>query len=180
MAFLDVSDADIHETADGIGVGRDAERDRGFVGCGSPADVDDQPRVRDLDVSWRTAAIATAQDATSEHRFVKPKRSLDIRDRQEVRDGEPHLRGHLIAALFDVHLAHGLLLARSRATQNCSFSSVHSCSTWKPPWRTSRSSRDLSYLYDDSVQMLSPRANTTTVPQTRASCAVVLTRCIST
>ena len=48
---LNICNADIHEAVDCIGVGGDAERYRWFVGCRAAPDVDNEPRVRDLDVT---------------------------------------------------------------------------------------------------------------------------------
>jgi hypothetical protein len=103
---LNICNADIHEAADCIGVGGDAERYRWFVGCRTAPDVDNEPRVRDLDVPWRAAALASAQNAPSEDRFVKSSRSFDVGDREKVCDGKPTLRRHLIAFLFDLYLVH--------------------------------------------------------------------------
>ena len=71
-----------------VGVG-DPECYGWFVGCRAATDVDDEPRVRELDVPRRAAAVASAQYATSEDRFVKASRSFDVGDGQEVCDGKP-------------------------------------------------------------------------------------------
>jgi hypothetical protein len=55
--------------------------------CRTAPDVDNEPRVRDLDVPRRAAAVASAQNATSEDRFVKSSRSFDVGDGEKVRDG---------------------------------------------------------------------------------------------
>jgi hypothetical protein len=47
-----------------MGVG-EAERYRWFFGGRTSSDVDDEPRVRELDVSGRAAAVASAQYATT-------------------------------------------------------------------------------------------------------------------
>ena len=72
-------------------------------------DVDNEPRVRDLDVTRRALAIASAQNATTEDRFVKSKRSLDVGDGEKVCDGNAVLRRHLIAVLPDLYFGHGRL-----------------------------------------------------------------------
>src|ERR1700689_1430346 len=72
-------------------------------------DVDNEPRVRDLDVTRRALAIASAQNATTEDRFVKSKRSFDVGDGDKVCDGNAVLRRHLIGFLFDLYLAHSRL-----------------------------------------------------------------------
>src|ERR1700683_259961 len=70
IAGLDVGDAGIHEAVDLVGVGRDAERDRRFVGCRTAADIDDEPHVCELEVARRALAVASAQNATAEDLFV--------------------------------------------------------------------------------------------------------------
>src|ERR1700719_252204 len=107
---MNIGNADIHEAVDQIGVGGDAKRYRWFVGCRTAPDVDNEPRVRDLDVTRRALAIASAQNGTTEDRFVKSKRSLDVGDGEKVCDGNPILRRHLIGFLLDFYFAHGRLL----------------------------------------------------------------------
>src|ERR1700722_15045379 len=109
---MNIRNADIHKAVDQIGVGGDAERYRWFVGCRAAPDVDNEPRVRDLEVTRRALAIPSAQNATTEDRFVKSKRSLDVGDGDEVRDGNPILRRHLIGFLLNLYLAHGRLQCR--------------------------------------------------------------------
>src|ERR1700733_2819262 len=106
IAGLNIGNADIHKAVDGIGIGGSAECYRGFVGCRAAPDVDNEPRVRDLNVTRRALAIASAQNATTEDRFVKSKRSLDIGDGEKVCDGDAFLRRHLIAFLLDLYLVH--------------------------------------------------------------------------
>jgi hypothetical protein len=77
---LNICDADIHEAADCIRVGRDAERYRWFVGCGTAPDVDNVPRVCDLDEPPRALAVASGQDTAAEDLFVKSKGSFDVSD----------------------------------------------------------------------------------------------------
>ena len=101
---MNIGDAEIHKTADLIRVGWDAERYRRFIGRRTAANVDNKPRVRDLDVTRRAFAIASTLNATSEHRFVKSKRSRDVGDGNKVRDGNPVLRRHLIDFLLDLRL----------------------------------------------------------------------------
>src|SRR3984885_9099219 len=107
---MNIGNADIHEAADQIGIGGDAERDRWFVGRRTTPGIDEEPGVRDLDVPRRAFAVAPAQNATSEDRFVKSKRSLDVGDGEKVCDGNPILRRHLIGFLLDFYFAHGPLL----------------------------------------------------------------------
>src|SRR6202035_3568915 len=103
---MNIRNADIHEAVDQIGIGGDAERYRWFVGCRTAPDVDNEPRVRDLDVPRRAAAVASAQNATSEDRFVKSSRPFDVGDGEKVGDGKPIRRRHLIAFLLDLYLVH--------------------------------------------------------------------------
>src|SRR5262245_60971668 len=44
VARPNIGDADVHEAVDKIGIGRDAEYHRRFVGRRTAADVDDEPR----------------------------------------------------------------------------------------------------------------------------------------
>src|SRR5580700_10580543 len=60
IAGLNIRNADIHKAADLIRVGGDAERYRRLVRGGPATDVDDEPRVRDLNVPRRTLAVAQA------------------------------------------------------------------------------------------------------------------------
>ncbi len=92
-----------------FGIGGNAERYRWFVGCRTTPDVDNEPRIRDLNVTRRALAIASAQNATIEDRFVKLKRSLDIGDGYKVCNRNPIVRRHLIAFLFDLYLVHAQL-----------------------------------------------------------------------
>src|ERR1700733_4887876 len=102
---MNIRNPDIHKAADQIGIGGNAQRYRWFVGGRAPTDVDNKPRVRDLNVTRRALAIASAQNATAEDRFVKSKRSLDVGDGEKVCDGYPISRRHLI--VFQLDLAHG-------------------------------------------------------------------------
>src|SRR5271156_3114845 len=78
----------------------------GLSGVGPPPDVDNEPRVCDLDEPRRALAVASAQDAAAEDRFVKSKRSFDVGDGEKVCDGNAVLRRHLIAFLLDLYLVH--------------------------------------------------------------------------
>src|ERR1700722_17548687 len=62
VASSNVRNADVHEAADLVGVGEDAERDRRLVRGGPATDVDGEPRIRDLDVPRRTLPLASARD----------------------------------------------------------------------------------------------------------------------
>src|SRR6478735_4701219 len=117
IALLNIGDANVHEAAEVIGIGRYAKRDRRLVGCRPAAHVDDEPRVRKLDVSRRSLAVAPAQDAAAEDRFVKSKRSPDIGDDEKVCDGNPVLWRHLIGLLIDLNFAHGRLPFRCVRTR---------------------------------------------------------------
>src|SRR5580693_6400496 len=103
---MNIRNADIHEAADFIRVGKDAQRYRRLVRGGSAPNVHNEPRVRDLNVPGRTLAVASAQNAAAENLFIEISRSIDVGDRNKERDGEPVARGHLIAFLFDLN-AHG-------------------------------------------------------------------------
>src|ERR1700730_15671906 len=106
---MNIGNPDIHEAADCIGVGRDAERDRWFVRRRTAPDIDNEPGVRDLEVPRRALAVASAQNATTEDRFVKSKRSLDVGDGDKVCDGNAVPRRPLIGFLPDLYLAHSRL-----------------------------------------------------------------------
>src|SRR5262249_23524207 len=107
VARLNIGDADVHEAVDKIGIGRDAKYHRRFVGRRTAADVDDEPRVRDLDVARRALVVASTQNAASEDLFIKSERSFDVGDGDKKRDGHAVLRRHFIGFLFDASLAHG-------------------------------------------------------------------------
>src|SRR5580704_8428022 len=98
---MNVRNADVHEAADLVRVGEDAQRYGRFVGGRPAPDVDKEPGIPDLNVPGRALDVAPAQNATAEDRFVEAKRSVDIGDGEEMRDGEPVSRGHLIVLLFD-------------------------------------------------------------------------------
>jgi hypothetical protein len=48
VGLVDIKDAHVHEGAGAVRIGRRRERDRGLVVGGAAANVEDQPRVRDL------------------------------------------------------------------------------------------------------------------------------------
>jgi hypothetical protein len=106
VARLNICNADIQEAADLIRVGGDAERYCRLVRGWPAPDVDNQLRIRDLNVPRRTLAIASAQNAAAEDLFIKISRSVDVGDGDEMCDGEPFARGHFIALLFDLYAAH--------------------------------------------------------------------------
>src|ERR1700691_4054134 len=106
MARLNIRNTDIHEAADLIRVGEDAERYRRLVRGGPASHVDNEPRIRDLNVPRRTLAIASAQNAAAEDRFIEISRSVDVGDSEKVCDGEPVARWHLIALLVDLYGVH--------------------------------------------------------------------------
>jgi len=106
---MNIRNADVHEAREGIGIGGHVKRNRRLVGRRTAADIDDEPRVRDLDVARRAALVASAQDAASEDRFVKSRRPFDVGDGKKMRDGNPVLRRHLIRFLPDLYFAHGRL-----------------------------------------------------------------------
>src|SRR5579863_6971423 len=89
IARLDIGNADIHKAADFIRVGEDAERYRRLVGGRTSPDVDDEPRICDLNVPRRAAAVAFAQDATAEDFLVEASRSVDVGDSEKMCHAEP-------------------------------------------------------------------------------------------
>ena len=90
---MNIRNADIHKAADLIRVGEDAERYRRLIGGRSATDVDNEPRIRDLNVPRRTLAVASAQNAAAEDLFIKISRSVDVGDGDEMCDREPVARG---------------------------------------------------------------------------------------
>jgi hypothetical protein len=56
---MNIGNANIHEAADCIGVGRDAERNGWFVGRRTTPDIDNEPGVRDLEVPGAPFAVAS-------------------------------------------------------------------------------------------------------------------------
>jgi hypothetical protein len=90
---VNIRNADIQEAADLIRAGGDAERHRRLVEGRSTPAVDNQPRLRDLNVPRRTLAVASAQNAAAEDLFLKISRSVDVGDGDEMCDREPVARG---------------------------------------------------------------------------------------
>ena len=68
---MNIGDADVQKAADLIRVGEDAERYRRLVWSGPTTDIDNEPRIRDLDVPRRALAIAQAQNAAAKDLFVE-------------------------------------------------------------------------------------------------------------
>jgi hypothetical protein len=68
---LNIRNADIQKAADLIRVGGYAKRYRRLVWGGPAPDIDNQPRIRDLNVPRRTFAVAQAQNAAAEDFFVE-------------------------------------------------------------------------------------------------------------
>jgi hypothetical protein len=106
IARLNICNADIHKAADLIRVGQDAERYRRLIGGRAAPDVDNEPRIRDLNMPRCTLAVASAQNAAAEDFFIEASRSVDVGDGEKMCDGEPVARGHLIALLFDLYAVH--------------------------------------------------------------------------
>src|SRR5580704_4035479 len=100
---MNIRNADIHQAADFIRLGEDAQRYRRLVRGGPAPDVHNEPRIRDLNVSGRTLAVASTQNAAAEHLFVEISRSIDVGDGDKKGDREPVAGGHLIALLFDLN-----------------------------------------------------------------------------
>src|ERR1700674_1491297 len=96
--------ANIHEAIDVIRVGN-AERHRRLVRGGPASDVEDEPRISDLNVTG-CVAVAQAQDASAKVPFVVASRSFDVGDGEKNRDADPLARGHLIVLLFDLYGIH--------------------------------------------------------------------------
>src|SRR5580698_2250997 len=106
---MNIGNADIHKAADGIGGGGNAERHRWFIGCGTPAEVDDEPRVCDLDEPRRALVVAHGHNAAAEYLFVKSSRPFDVGNGNKARDGNPILGRHLVGFLSGLDLAQGRL-----------------------------------------------------------------------
>ena len=102
---MNIRDANIHKAVNLIRV-RNGERYGWLVGGRSAPDVDQKPRIRDLNVRGRAFAIAFAQNATAEDFFLPASRSIDIGDGEKMCDAESLPRGHLIAFLFDLYTVH--------------------------------------------------------------------------
>ena len=90
---MNIRNADIQEAADLIRVGGYAKRYRRLVWGGPAPDIDNQPRIRDLNVPRRALAVSSAQNAAAEDLFIKISRSVDVGDGDEMCDGKPVARG---------------------------------------------------------------------------------------
>ena len=93
----------IHKAADFIRVGGDTQRYRRLVRGGPAPDINNQPRIRDLNVPGRALAVASAQNAAAEDLCIEISRSIDVGDSNKKRDGEPVDGRHLIGLLFDLN-----------------------------------------------------------------------------
>ena len=102
---VNIRNADIQEAADQIGVGS-GERHRRFVRGRTAAEVEDEPRVRDLDERRRAAVVASGQNATSEYGLVESNRAVHVDDGEKMRDAKPLSGRHLIGLLRDLYLVH--------------------------------------------------------------------------
>ena len=70
VARLNIRDPNIHKTVDVIRIG-DAESYRRLVRRWAASDVNEEPRIRDLNISRCARAVASAQNATSEDSFIE-------------------------------------------------------------------------------------------------------------
>src|SRR5206468_12011520 len=102
VAPLNIRNADIHEAVDLTGVGY-AQRCRRLVRRGPASDINQEPRIRDLNVRRRAFAITVAQNSTAEDLFVETSGPVDIGDGEKMCDGEPFRRRHFVALLFDLY-----------------------------------------------------------------------------
>jgi hypothetical protein len=84
----------------------DRLRHRRLVRGGPASDVEDQPSIRDLNVSRRTPPVASAENAAAEDLLIQTSRSVDFGDGDEMCDGKPVARGHLMVLLLDLYAAH--------------------------------------------------------------------------
>src|SRR5580658_9916540 len=109
---MNIRDAEIHEAADLIRVGEDAERYRRLVGGRPAPDIDKEPRIRDLNVPRSALAVALAQSASAEDRFIEAKRPVDVGDGEKMCDADSLPRRHLIALVFDLYAVYGRLRFR--------------------------------------------------------------------
>src|SRR5437764_5173115 len=85
VARLDIGDADIHKAVDVIRVG-DSEGYSRLIRRRPAPDVDQEPRIRDLNVRRCARAVASALDATFEDGFIEASRSVDIGDGEKMCD----------------------------------------------------------------------------------------------
>jgi hypothetical protein len=79
---LDVCDADVEEAADAIGIAGRLEGDGWLVVCGSAADVDDDPAVRERD----DRRLAGENDLAAEDVAVEVGGAFDVLGDDEVRE----------------------------------------------------------------------------------------------
>ncbi len=79
---LDVCDADVQEAADAIGIAGRLEGDAWLVVCGSAADVDDDPAVRERD----DRRLAGENDLAAEDVAVEAGGAFDVLGDDEVRE----------------------------------------------------------------------------------------------
>ena len=103
---MNIGNADIHKAVDLIRVGEDAERHRRLVGGRPAPDIDNEPRIRDLNVRRGAFAVASAQNVRAEDLFVEASLSVDVGDSEKMCHREPVPRRHLIALLLDLYAAH--------------------------------------------------------------------------
>src|ERR1700720_2445872 len=103
-ARLNIRNAEIHKAVDVIRVG-DAERYRRLIRGRPASNVQNHPDIRKLKVPWRVA-VTEAQNASAEDLFVVVSRTLDVGDGEKMRDTDSLSRGHLIALLPDLYVAH--------------------------------------------------------------------------
>ena len=90
---MNIRNTDIHKAADLIRISEDAERYRRLVRGRAAPDVDNEPRIRDLNVPRRALAVAQAQNPAAKNLFVVASRSLDVGDSEKMCDGETLPRG---------------------------------------------------------------------------------------
>ena len=103
IARLNIRHANIHKAAELIPVCEDAQRNCRLVRSRPASNVDNEPRIRDLNVPGSTLAIPSAQNAAAEHPFIEISRSIDVGDGDKKRDGKPITGRHLIALWFDMN-----------------------------------------------------------------------------
>jgi hypothetical protein len=104
IARLNIRNSEIHKAVDVIRVGN-AERYRRLIRGRTAPHVQNHPDIRKLKVR-RGVAVTHGQNASAEDLFVVASRSFDVGDGEKIRDADPLLRGHLIALLFYLYVAH--------------------------------------------------------------------------
>src|SRR5438445_115193 len=95
----DVRDADVHERAGAIRIRRGRQRDRRLVVGGTPADIEDEPGVRDLQDHW----IPFQHHLCIKHRSIELAGSILIRYHQEISDDKTVGRRWKVT---HIHLTH--------------------------------------------------------------------------